>query len=499
MNPPHQQPPTTCPGVARRTFLADMGMGVAGMALGNVLLAPGLAGAEPGGKGPRGPESGPHFEPKAKSVIWLFLCGGLSPMETFDPKPALDKFDGKTILQTPYRDLLDPEKNPFQVKLERAAETRPILRTQTKFKQYGESGIPVSDFFPHIGQRIDDIAVVRSFWTTTALHEAQLQFHTGRRSLEGGLPTVGSWVTYGLGSLNQNLPEFVVLGKPADTCCGSDFVYGAGYLGPQYGGVRLHLDRKDPLPFLQVEDGSILPEERTAQLRVLQNLNKLNYIEYPDDPDLTARIKSYELAARMQTSVPDTLDLEKESKETRELYGLDENETRDFGTMCLVARRLAQRGVRFTQVFHQTSGFGPWDAHRNFVKEHEQPARQVDKPIAGLLTDLKRSGMLEETLVVCATEFGRTPSTALAQDGGKGREHNPFGFTCWLAGGGVKGGVIHGATDELGYHAVEDRHYLTDLHATVMHQLGLDSRRLSLPGRRRLDIDHGEPIRAILA
>ena len=493
------QPPSTCPGIARRTFLADVGMGVTGIALGNVLLSSGQAASAENASTPHGPESGPHLEPVAKSVIWIFLCGGLSPMETFDPKPDLDKFHGKTIKATPHLDLLNPEKNPFQVRLERDAETRSILRTQTKFNRYGQSGIPVSDFFPHLAQRIDDIAVVRSFWTTTALHEAQLQFHTGRRSREGGLPTIGSWTSYGLGSLNQDLPEFVVLGKPADTCCGSDFVYGAGYLGPQYGGVRLHLDRKDPLPFLRVDGGSILPEERAAQLRTLQKLNKLNYIEYPDDPELTARIKSYELAARMQTSVPDTLDLEKESSETRELYGLDDGETRDFGTMCLVARRLAQRGVRFTQVFHQTSGFGPWDAHRNFVKEHELPAGQVDKPIAALLTDLKRSGMLDETLVVCATEFGRTPTTALAQDGGQGREHNPFGFTCWLAGGGVKGGMVHGATDELGFYAVEDRHYVTDLHATVMHQLGMDSRRLDVPGRRRLDIDHGEPITAILA
>jgi uncharacterized protein (DUF1501 family) len=201
----------------------------------------------------------------------------------------------------------------------------------------------------------------------------------------------------------------------------------------------------------------------------------------------------------MQTSVPDTLDLERESPSTRALYGLDEKETRDFGTMCLTARRLAERGVRYTQVFHQTSGFGPWDAHRNFVQEHEQPARQVDKPIAALLIDLKQRGMLDETLVVCATEFGRTPTTALAQDGGQGREHNPFGFTCWLAGGGVRGGLVHGATDELGYHAVEHRHYVTDLHATVMHLLGVDSRRLDIPGRRRLDMDHGKPIHQILA
>jgi len=483
----------------RRTFLADIGMGMAGMALGSVMHADGARLAHGASGVAKGDSSGPHFTPAAKNVIWIFLCGGLSPMETFDPKPALDRFAGKTMSQTPFADALDPEKNPFRVRLERAAETRPILPTQVGFKRYGRSGLPVSDFFPHVGQCIDDIAVVRSLWTTTPLHEAQLQMHTGRAPREGGQPTLGSWITYGLGTLNGNLPEYVVLGKPADTCCGADMTYGSGYLGPQHAGIRLHVDRGEPMPYLRAPNGGMLPAERAAQLRTLAELNKRGFVEYPDDPDLRARIRSYELAARMQTSVPDTLDLKRESQATRELYGLDRDETRPFGELCLVARRLAERGVRFTQVFHQTSGLGPWDAHRSLFKEHQKPARQVDRPIAGLLKDLKQRGMLEETLVVCATEFGRTPTTALTQDGDRGREHNPFGFNCWLAGGGVKGGIAHGATDELGYHAVEDRHYVTDLHATVLNQLGIDSRRLDVPGRRRLDIDHGRPIRAILA
>lgn len=471
-------------------------MGMAGVALGSVLHTHGPARGDDSNTGTH--RGKPHFTPKAKCVIWLFLCGGVSPMESFDPKPALDRYDGKTIERTPHAAILDPTKNPFQVELERDAETRPLLRTQTKFKRYGASGLPISDFFPQIGTCADDMSVVRSFWTTTPLHEAQLQFHTGRAPREGGLPTIGSWVTYGLGSLNENLPEYVVLGKPSDSCCGGNLVHGAGYLGPQYAGVRVHPERSDPIPYLRVETGNVLPGERAAQLATLAKLNRLGYIEYPDDPDLTARIKSYELAARMQTSVPRALDLDAEPQHTKQLYGLEESKTRAFGTLCLTARRLAQRGVRFIQVFHQTSGFGPWDAHRSLFKEHQEPAQQVDQPIAGLIKDLKQRGMLDETLVVCATEFGRTPTTAMTKYGHQGREHNPFGFTCWLAGGGVKGGVTHGETDELGYHAVEDRHYITDLHATIVHQLGLDSRKLDIPGRRRLDIDHGEPIWPIL-
>jgi uncharacterized protein (DUF1501 family) len=237
----------------------------------------------------------------------------------------------------------------------------------------------------------------------------------------------------------------------------------------------------------------LLPEERNAQLQALGKLNELAGVEYPDDPALRARIQSYELAARMQTSVPETLELSKENEETKRRYGIDRPETKSFGTLCLTARRLAERGVRFVQVFHGTGDFGPWDSHERLKENHGRAARAVDKPIAGLLTDLKERGLLQETLVVCGTEFGRTPTTAK-----DGREHSPFGFSSWLAGGGIRGGAVHGQTDELGYHAVEDRHYITDIHATVMHQLGVDSRRLEIPGRKRLDVDHGKPIKAIL-
>src|SRR5206468_1363533 len=235
-------------------------------------------------------------------------------------------------------------------------------------------------------------------------------------------------------------------------------------------------------------------EEQEAQLDLLGKLNRLSGIDYPDDPALRARIKAYELAFRMQTAVPETLELQKETEATRKLYGMDQNGTKPFGTLCLTARRLVERGVRFVQIFHGGGGGGAWDAHGNIKGNHGSLSAQVDLPIAGLVNDLKRRGLLDETIVVWGTEFGRSPGAQ-----GDGRDHHPQGFCAWLAGGGVRGGVIHGATDEIGYHAVENRHYVTDLHATVLHQLGLDPHRLEIPGRKRLEVDYGSVIREILA
>lgn len=477
-----------CPGISRRQFLADTGMGLTGLALGSMLFKDGVARAD----SPKD-HRGPHFAPKAKTVIWIFLCGGVSHLESFDPKPTLEKYAGKKVGQTPYAEALANEKNPFGLKLERGAEQLPLLGTQVEFKRHGRCGMEVSDFFPNIGSCADDIAVVRSLWTSSVFHSAQLQFHTGRQPREVGLPTIGSWVSYGLGTLNQNLPEYVVLGTPTGSCCGGEGGYGAGYLGPRYGGVRLNMDGRAPLPFVAPADPGVLDGERQAQLQTLGKLNELAGVEYPDDPALRARIQAYELAARMQLSVPEALALEKETDETKRLYGLDSPQTKSFGTMCLTARRLTERGVRFIQIFHGSGDFGPWDSHEKLREGHGRAAQAVDKPIAGLLKDLKQRGMTSETLVVCGTEFGRTPTT-----GGAGREHSPFGFASWLAGSGIKGGVVHGNTDELGYHAVEHRHYITDIHATVNHLLGIDSRRLEVPGRKRLDIDHGKPIKEVL-
>jgi hypothetical protein len=293
--------------------------------------------------------------------------------------------------------------------------------------------------------------------------------------------------------MNQNLPDYVVLGVPTGDCCGGEWTHGAGYLGPQYAGVRLNIGGANPLPYVTPPSGQVLPEEQAGEFSLLGKLNTLSGIAYPDDKALRARIKSYELAFGMQTAVPEVLSLKAETAETQNLYGMDQSVTQPFGQLCLSARRLVERGVRFVQIFHGGGGGGAWDAHGDIKNNHTQLAAQVDKPIAGLLKDLKRRGMLKDTLVVWGTEFGRTPSAQ-----GTGRDHHPQGFSCWLAGGGIKGGVTHGSTDELGFFAAEHPHYVTDIHATVLHQLGLDPLALEVPGRRRLDIDIGKPITEIV-
>jgi len=475
----------------RRTFLADTGMGFTGLALGAMMAH---ADEEPAW---RPPDGKPHFKPRAKSVIWLFMTGGVSHVESFDPKIALNKYAGKSISDTPYKDTLNnPTIKDIREFVAGNHKVQPVLYPlQTGFQRRGESGIEISDWWPNVGDCVDDLAIVRSLYTTDNDHGAQLQFHTGRHALEGPFPTLGSWVHYGLGALNENLPQFVVMGSPLADCCGGVKGHGAHYLGPENAGVRMNADPNDPLPFASPGPGKFR-EEQAAEFGLLGRLNKLAGIEYPDDPALRARIKSYELAFRMQTAVPEVFKFDEESKETRELYGLDQAETKEFGMQCLGARRLVERGVRFVQLFHgSTGGAGGWDAHGAIKKNHTSMCAKVDKPIAGLLKDLKRRGLLDDTIVVWGTEFGRTPGA----QGGDGRDHHPFGFCAWLAGGGVKGGVVHGATDEIGFHASENRHYVTDIHATVLHQLGLDARRLEVPGRKRLEIDFGKPIKEILA
>ena len=486
-------PNDRCRGVSRRSFLADTGMGFTGLALGAMLFRDGIARAATPGAAWRLPDGRPHAAPRAKSVIWIFLCGGVSHVESFDVKPELNKFAGKSIADTPYAKVLENEGKNIIGGNPAHGNRKTLMALQTGMKAYGQCGLVVGDWFQHVGACADDLAVVRSLWTIHNDHGAQLTWQTGRHPRELEHPTLGAWVAYGLGSMNENLPEYVVLGAPTGDCCGGTFTYGASYLGPEHGGVRLSTDPNKPLAFIAPPPGSITPEEQLSNLSLLGKLNHLAGIDYPDDQNLRARIKSYELAFQMQASVPETLQLSKEAEATRRLYGLDRAETKSFGEQCLVARRLVERGVRFVQIFHGGGGGGAWDAHSEIKSNHGSLAAQVDKPIAGLLTDLKQRGLLDETLVVFGTEFGRSPGAE-----GSGRDHHPQGFCAWLAGGGVQGGVQHGVTDELGFHAVQDRHYVTDIHATVLHQLGLDSRRLEMPGRRRLDMDHGEPIRQIL-
>lgn len=487
---------SSCPGISRRSFLADTGMGFTGVALSALLSQTPAARAanESLASGGAGSPSGhPQFPPTAKSVIWIFLCGGVSHVESFDVKPELTKYAGKSIAETPYAKVLETEHRNVVGGNPSHGNRKTLMELQTGYRTYGQSGLVVGDWFKHIGECADDLAVVRSLWTIHNDHGAQLTWQTGRHPRELDHPTLGSWACYGLGTLNENLPEYVVLGVPTGDCCGGTFTYGGSYLGPEHGGVRFNTDPKDPLPFIHPPAGTITTEEQWENLSLLGRLNRLAGIDYPDDPWLRARIKSYELAFQMQTSVPETLELHREAAHVRSLYGLDREETKRFGEQCLVARRLVERGVRFVQIFHGGGGGGEWDAHSGIKANHTKLAEQVDQPIAGLLKDLKQRGLLEETLVVFGTEFGRSPG---AQD--SGRDHHPQGFCAWLAGGGIKGGVQHGATDEIGFHAVEDRHYVTDIHATTLHCLGLDSHKLEIPGRRRLDIDHGEVIRPIL-
>jgi hypothetical protein len=491
MTSPTHNADLPCGRQHRRTFLADLGWGFTGLALGALLQQDGIVRASEAAWSP--PTGEPHFPPKAKNVIWLFMNGGVSHIESFDPKPAIDKYAGKSIRETPYADTQDPKK----LKLEREEiknDDNGMLRdrlfaTQIGFKNYGQSGIPVSDWFPHIGACADDLAIIRSVFTTEDNHGAQTQFHSGRHMLDGSFPTLGAWVNYGLGTLNKNLPQFISMGFREYWN-----LKDGHYLGPEHDAVPLRVDTENPLDYARPE----LPrrtKEQEANFKLVNRLNALRGVEYPDDRALAARIKSYELAFRMQTSIPEVLTFADETLETKSLYGLDDPTTAEFGAQLLAARRLVQRGVRFIQIQHGGGGAGHWDAHENLRDNHTAQAKKVDKPIGGLLKDLKRLGLLEETLVLFATEFGRTPGS----QGQSGRDHHIFGFSVWMAGGGVKGGTIHGATDEIGFHAVEHPHYVTDIHATILHLLGLDSRKLEIPGRKRLEIDHGKPIREIMA
>jgi len=359
---------------------------------------------------------------------------------------------------------------------------------QVGYRHYGECGMQLSDWVPEMGSCADDIAVIRSMFTTDDNHGAQTQFHSGRHMLDGEFPTLGAWVHYGLGSLNENLPQFISIGN-REYWNAKD----GHYLGPAHDAVPIRIDPANPLDFGKPVAG-ITAREQKIGFDLVGRLNTLRGDQYPGDTALAARIRAYELAYRMQMSVPDILQFDQETQEIQALYGMDQPETRDFGMQMLAVRRFVERGVRFIQVQHGAGGAGVWDAHGGLKANHEKNFRAVDKPIAGLLKDLRQRGLLDSTIVLFASEFGRTPGT----QGADGRDHHIYGFSVWMAGGGIKGGLVHGATDELGFHAVEDRHYVTDIHATILRQMGLDSRKLEIPDRKRLDIDHGAPITAIL-
>jgi hypothetical protein len=481
-------------GVTRRGFLADCGLGFTGLALAALLHRDGVGRAAEGGAAPEGK---PHFPPRAKSVIWLFMLGGTSHVESFDPKPALNKYAGKTIQESPFaKAVLESSYYRKNVR-DFAGVPRDLMPKiyplQVGYRKRGQCGTEVSDWWPHVGACVDDLAMVRSVWVTDNDHAAQYEFNTGHHIFDGYHPSLGAWVHYGLGSLNENLPAFVALGEPPGLCCGGQGAQNASYLGPEHNAVKLVIDENRPLPFA-APGPDVLHEEQRDEFALLADLHREAAARYGDDPALRARVKSYELAYRMQTAVPEVFRFRDERPATRRLYGLDDPATQRFGHVCLTARRLVERGVRFVQVYHGDSG-NRWDAHSKLRANHSKLCAEVDRPIAGLLCDLKQCGLLDETVVVWGTEFGRTPGAERSD----GRDHHPYGFSVWLAGGGIKGGVVHGATDELGFHAVEQRHYVTDIHATVLHQLGLEAHRLQVPGRKRLEMELGQPIREILA
>jgi len=475
------------PAVPRRAFLADLGLGFTGLALGAMLQRDAAAATDAWVP----PDGQPHFAPRARSVIWLFMNGGVSHLESFDPKPMLTRYGGKTIAETPFAAVQDPRKLAIErlvVPDANGNQRNTLYPLQVGFRKHGRSGIEVSDWFPHLGRSVDRLAIVRSMWTTDSNHGAQTQFHSGRNMLDGDFPTLGAWVHYGLGSLNDNLPQFISIGT-REYWNKKD----GHYLGPAHDAVPLRIDPANPLDFGRSERPMSAPAQKAGR-DLLHNLHALRGVEYPDDPALAARVASYELAFRMQMSVPEALDFSRETAETRALYGIDLPHCREFGGQLLAARRLVERGVRFIQIQHGGGGAGAWDAHSGLKANHAKLALAVDQPIGALLEDLDQRGLLDETLVVFATEFGRTPGS----QGSDGRDHHIFGFSVWMAGGGLRGGIVHGATDEIGFHAVENRHYVTDIHATLLRQLGLDSRKLEVPGRKRLEIDHGNPIHEII-
>lgn len=491
MQRPDRQPlraPTPC-GRTRREFFWEAGGGMLGTALTMMLAQDGFftsrasAATAEAYEPPFAPKVA-HFPARAKACICLFMYGGVSHVDTWDPKPALAKWDGQPIPNLD-DDPLFKVRNPGK-----------LMASTRKFARHGEAGIPVSDLYPRVAECVDDLAVIRSCHADSFAHgSGLLQMNTGR--LRQGHPSLGSWVTYGLGSENQNLPAYVVMLDHRGGPIGGAPNWGSGYMPAAYQGTQFRTEG-DPVIDLSPPTGVSSSQQRN-QVDLLRRLGDIHRADLPQQSQLIARLESYELAYRMQAHAPEAVDLAKETSATRALYGVDNESTARFGRQCLMARRLVERGVRFVQVY---SGGGHndqnWDAHGDVNKNHELHCGETDQPIAALLQDLKARGLLDETLVVWTGEFGRTPT---AQNG-KGRDHNPRGFSAWMAGGGIQGGQIHGATDEFGFAAVEDTVHIHDLHATILHLMGIDHEQLTYfhTGRQmRLTDVHGRVLDNLIA
>ncbi len=472
------------PVLNRRDLLLKSGGGFGALAL-SYLLGESASAQPTDAANPLRARAG-HFAARAKSVIFCFMEGGPSHLDTFDPKPLVNRLAGQRIPDS-FRPVITPMGEFYS----------PILASRRRWAQHGQSGLWVSDWLPNIAECADDLAVIRSCWANGLNHSNGVsQMNTG--SIVGGRPSLGAWVTYGLGTENANLPAFVVMQDNAASVNNGARNWGTGFMPAVYQGTRINAST-EPINHLN-PPASISPAQQRGRLDLLNELNREHASRYtlPGDrsaSELDARINSYELAFRMQAQAPEAVDLTQETEETKNLYGMNDPLTATYGRMCLLGRRLVERGVRFVQLYHGSGS--KWDAHRNIERNHGDNCRGSDKPVAGLLRDLKRRGLLESTLVIWGGEFGRTPQS----EAGDGRDHNPYGFTMWMAGGGVKGGRVIGSTDEMGLHAVEDRLHVHDLHATILHIMGIDHTRLIYrhQGRpERATVNEGEAYTRIL-
>jgi hypothetical protein len=463
---------------SRRDFLVRSGLGFGGLALADLISnafaaekssAPSLLAPKPG-----------HFAAKAKNVIFLFMEGGPSHLDMFDPKPLLNELAGKPI--PPSFGRVITAMGEFD---------SPILGCKRTWKQHGQSGIWMSDWLPHLATCADDLAVIRSCVGDGINHSAGIcQMNTS--STLAGRPSLGAWVTYGLGTVNQNLPAFVVMQDNPATIVNGPRNWGAGFMPALYQGTRIN-SGSEPIANLNNPEG-VSDSQQRRKLEFLSQLNRQHAFAHPTTSELEARIASYELAFRMQAEAPEAVDLKSETEATKNLYGIDDKDTADFGRMCLLSRRLVERGVRFVQLYHGAGN--KWDSHDKLEQNHPKLCKSMDKPVAGLLKDLKSRGLLDSTLVIWGGEFGRTPQS----EKGDGRDHNPTGFTMWMAGGGVRGGQMIGTTDEVGLHAVEDRLHVHDLHATILWLMGLGNMDLvyKYKGRpERPTLNEGEPYKKI--
>lgn len=447
--------------MSRRGLLRRSALGFGALGLYSLLDESGLL-AESALAGPLANRK-PHFSPRAKRIIFLFMHGGVSHVDTFDPKPRLDTDHGKPL----------PIKRSLTFN---AASAGGLMGSPWEFKRHGQSGLPVSELFPEVASCADDLCVIRSMVGEGVDHgAAMLQLFTGTFSFTR--PSMGAWALYGLGTENQNLPGFITI-KPTQWQ-GGDKLFATSFLpgvfqGTPIGSSPMAVEDLIENPIDHVLPRGTAPREQELELEFLREMNRRHADDRRLDRDLEARIQAFELAFRMQAEAPEAFDISRESEATRNMYGLDEDVTRDFGWQCLLARRLSERGVRVVQATH--SGIEEkWDHHSDILRLHPIRSREVDKPIAALIKDLKGRGLLDETLVVWGSEFGRTPFS----EGADGRDHNPYGFSIFMAGGGVKAGSVYGATDEFGYHAVEDRMHIHDLHATILHLMGIDHERLT--------------------